>query len=128
MNETVSLWIVGEFLVLAGIIIGCYVSLTNRLTRLETINEITGHKAAEILHSSITPDLDKLIEKYNHPKATLTVAEKADLLARLHAIVADETLSKGERMLAATIITSSPHADLHAENTPLPTGNGKDKL
>ena len=74
MNEQFATWllaIAGWLSLLAGLVVS-YVALVQRITRLETFFEVLGKKAANILHSPHTPELDFFIEKYVTDKMMLT--------------------------------------------------------
>lgn len=63
MSTEVILWILGQAIFILGVGIGAYVSIVQRVAKLEVIMALVGTKAAKILHSPHTPELDALIEK-----------------------------------------------------------------
>ena len=89
------------FITLAGGIIGVYVSLAQRLTRVETLFELLGKQAANILHSPHTPELDETLEKYIND--ALTEEDFKKLLILMDSLENDASKPKEERVLAAII-------------------------
>lgn len=68
MTTEVTLFVLGQAIFILGIGIGAYVSVVQRVTKLEAIVSLLGEKAAKILHSPHTPELDALIEKHIEDK------------------------------------------------------------
>jgi hypothetical protein len=80
-----------------------------RVVRLETTISMFNEKAAAILHSPHTPELDALLEKLAMSyKQNLDMPESdwLELLLRTEEIENDLTLPKGERFLAAMTATT----------------------
>lgn len=117
MTQEVAMWIFGFVIVAMGTIISAGVaivfSMSQRLTRVETLVGAWNTKAAEILHSPHTPELDALLEKfvlsYKKQHYDLTDIEWFELLNKTSDIEKDMTLSKGERLLAGFINATCEH-------------------
>lgn len=98
MNTDVTLFIAGQAVVILGIGIGAYTSIVQRVTKLEAIVSLLGDKAAKILHSPHTPELDALIEKH-----ILDKLDNKDLdrfLQMLHDVENDLEEPKAARLAA----------------------------
>jgi hypothetical protein len=78
-------------------------SISNKVTRLETINELRGYSAANILHSSVTPELDKLLDKFKTSGYVMTDLESGELLDRCDSIERDDKMPKDQRSLASEV-------------------------
>jgi|SRR5580704_7591348 hypothetical protein len=96
-----------------GSTVAAYVILVQRITRVETIISMWNTKSAEILHSPHTPELDALLEKfvksYKEKHYDLTMEEWQGLQKMTCALENDQTLAKGERMLAAMVNATCEH-------------------
>ena len=111
------LWIFGVIISGLSMIIGAGVgwafTTSNRITRVETLVSTFSRKAGEILHSPHTPELDALLEKYvksyQDRHYELTYAEWEDLKRQCDALENDQTLAKGERLLAAMVSSVCEH-------------------
>ena len=101
MTET-QMWMLGQFLIVAGGTVAVYVSLAQRITRLETFFEVFGKKAAQILHSPHTPELDAYLDKY--VKNDMQDQDWAKLLGLVELLEHDQTRPKEERALAAMVV------------------------
>lgn len=68
MDKDIVLWIFGIMVtanstaICAGVV--GYISIVQRLTKMETTLALMGFNAAKALHSPHTPELDSLLEKY----------------------------------------------------------------
>lgn len=97
-------------LTLAGTGIGAYVSVIQRLTRVEAVISLFGEKAAKMLHS---PDnhhgIDDLLDKYLDRNYELSFDEWTELKTKCEAIEANKSLSHGERILAAFLSALAHH-------------------
>lgn len=113
MNQELILWVLGQSFVYAGVLVLAYIKVTNRLTRLETIMDMLGDKAAKILHSPHTPDLDRLLEKYIDKYYNLTLEEWKELLARCDEIENNLANPKDQRALAAIVAAMCHHKLMH---------------
>lgn len=118
MNQELILWVLAQTFVYAGVVVLGYIKLTTRITRLETIMEILGDKAAKILHSPHTPDLDRLLEKYCDKYYLLTVAEWQELLTRCDEIENNLANPKDQRALAAIVGAMCHHKLMHPPPKP----------
>lgn len=103
MSEIAAAWICAAVAVMGlfGSIVAVYVLLVQRITRLETFFEVLGKKAAQVLHSPHTPELDYHLEKYINGK--MQDGDWATLLVLVEEIEHDLTKSKSERALAGFI-------------------------
>lgn len=115
--ETLANWILGTATPIVAGGIAAYISVTNRLTRLEsmvhedmesrvtrmeTLMKMLGDKAAKILHSpSDHHQMDELLDKYLDRHYELSPEEWTELLIKTSAVENDKSLTKGERTLAA---------------------------
>lgn len=84
-------------------------SLDRRLTKIETLIEVWGTKAASILHSPHTPELDALLEKYADRHYELTMAEWRRLLDLCEEIERDTTIERERRSLAGWLAMVAHH-------------------
>jgi len=117
MSETTILWIFGAFitvltLVLAGLG-GLGFSLAQRVTRLEAVLSLYSDKAAAILHSPHTPEMDALLEKFREEyiarQQELSLKDWERLAALTDEIWRDTSIPKGERNLAAWLNAICDH-------------------
>lgn len=99
--EPTILWIIGQGILLAGGGVTAYVLLVQRVTRLETLFEIFGRKAAQILHSPHTPELDHYLEKYLNNN--MSEEDWKKLLVLVELLENDVNKPREERGLAAII-------------------------
>lgn len=113
MNQEAVLWIFGTIITLCTLVIGKLLAsvdnLTGRVIRIETTFSLFNEKAANILHSPHTPELDLALEKLvvayqkNHD---LKMEEWRELLRLVELIENDRELLHGERLIAAMISTT----------------------
>lgn len=89
------------FLAFAGALVVVYVSLAQRITRLETFFEVFGRKAAQILHSPHTAELDNYLDKYL--ANTMVDSDWSELLRLVEDLENDTSKPKEERGLAAIV-------------------------
>lgn len=105
MNTEYILWLLGVAVSLGGAGIGAYISIIQRMTKIETKFEDFvdnfGDKIAKHLHS---PDdhlgLDALMDKYRDRHYELSFKEWADLLVRCDRISQDKKGTTTEQVLA----------------------------
>lgn len=83
--------------------------LGERLIKVETILALIGEKAAKILHSPHTPELDALLEKYYDRHYELSFQEWARLKEMCIDIENNHDEPKEGRVLAAIIATFCDH-------------------
>lgn len=126
MTETVQIWLFagafGAIVALAGWMSSMKVSLAKQETTLNVLINMLGKRAAGILHSSHTPELDVLIEKFQGDN--ITAVEMQEFCDRLLIIEADVTLTKGERLLATLVLLAVEQ--MNAKRQPgLNVGNSK---
>ena len=76
-------------------------AFVQRITRLETFFEVLGKKAANILHSPHTPELDSFIEKYVSDK--MLPDDWQHLLRLVDDVEGNLDRPKEERALAAMV-------------------------
>lgn len=124
MNQEAILWIFGTLITLGSMYLAGlsgYVlkttgdlrqsiyDATTRVVRIETTFSLFNEKAASILHSPHTPELDsaleKLMESYEK-NSDMSQPEWANLLRLTEQIEHDRELSKGERLIAAMVSTT----------------------
>lgn len=117
MNQEVMLWLLGIVitvcLAIVGFLLLAHLDIIRRLVRIETMFEVYGEKAAKILHSPHTPQLDVLLEKYVDREYELTPAEWKELLGRCETIENDSGNPKDQRALAAWVATVAHHKLQH---------------
>jgi hypothetical protein len=103
MSEVMAAWIAAVCAIVAimGSIGAVYVALAQRITRLETFFEVLGRKAAQVLHSPHTPELDHYLEKYISGK--MDDSDWLKLLQLVEVIEVDLKNPKAERALAGFI-------------------------
>lgn len=126
MTETVQIWLFagafGAIVALAGWMSSMKVSLAKQETTLNVLINMLGKRAAGILHSPHTPELDVLIEKFRGDN--ITAVEMQEFCDRLLIIEADVTLTKGERLLATLVLLAVEQ--MNAKRQPgLNVGNSK---
>ena len=126
MTETVQIWLFagafGAIVALAGWMSSMKVSLAKQETTLNVLINMLGKRAAGILHSPHTPELDVLIEKFRGDN--ITGVEMQEFCDRLLIIEADVTLTKGERLLATLVLLAVEQ--MNAKRQPgLNVGNSK---
>lgn len=113
MEKEYILWVLGSIqTIVTGIVVYVFKSLIDdrlRIGRLEIILATISEKAASILHSPHTPELDALLEKYVNRNYELTPEEWQRLLAMTDDIERDHGVSKGERVLAAILHAVAAH-------------------
>lgn len=108
-----AMWMIGEFIVIAGSCIVAYVSIVQRLTRLETKWEATidtiGIKIAKKLHS---PDdhngIDVYLDKYLD-KQDLSLNEWTELRDKCNEIEHKMHVGKEEKILATLMAAVCEH-------------------
>ncbi len=86
-----------------------YISLVQRIVKLETVLALLGEKAAKILHSPHTPELDALLEKYLDRYYELSYEEWQRLIHMCQEIEDDNKQSKECRALAAIVLAIASH-------------------
>lgn len=109
MNQETILWLIAQSAALLGAMVTAYIGVVQRLTRLETTIALIGVKAARVLHSPHTPQLDRLLEKYIDRNYELTSEEWQELLGRCQAIEDDLSNPKDQRALAAIVSAVCSH-------------------
>jgi hypothetical protein len=104
MEETIQIWLFGGIgaCVIAGVAFAF--GVTQRITRLETILDILGKRAAKILHS---PDdhlrIDALLDKYIECHYDFPYSDWLLLIDALLVIENDINRTKDEWMLCAFV-------------------------
>jgi hypothetical protein len=92
-----------------GFLCTAVIDLKVRIVRIETTFSLYNEKAANILHSPHTPELDVALEQllkcYNENR-DMTQDQWANLLRLVEQIENDREIAKGERMLAAMVSTT----------------------
>jgi hypothetical protein len=112
MNQEAVLWIFGVLItalsLASGGIIGFILSISTRMTALETFIKIYIKGAAEVLHNDDTPELDILLEKlvksYHDHNYDLTLDEWQSLEKLSAQIKDDLTREPGKRLSASAIV------------------------
>jgi hypothetical protein len=113
MNQEAILWIFGILITVVTAVLGklctAVIDLKVRTVRIETTFSLYNEKAANILHSPHTPELDSALEQllkcYNENR-DMTQDQWANLLRLVEQIENDREIAKGERMLAAMVSTT----------------------
>lgn len=130
MNETILLWALGLVVAAIGAMSAVIYSQGSRITKIETIMgfwmDLIGQKAAKILHSPHTPELDHFLKKMI--ENTLDVNDTITLVKLVDALEADTTKPKEERALAA-MVGAACHSRLHTQipGYKVPHMNGNDR-
>lgn len=107
MNEATQIWLYGGAygfifaMSVAGVTFG--MAIVQRISRLEAVMALFGEKAAKILHSPHTPELDALLEKFCDRHYTMSHDEWEKLLSMTLEMEVDTSLPKQERALAAWV-------------------------
>ena len=117
MSEATAIWLIGGSyaftmaLAIGGI--GAYILIVQRIKAVEVLISMLSVKAANILHSPHTPELDALLEKYyrtyNERHFELSHAEWKELLKLCQDIEDDSSEPKGTRLLAAIVGSVALH-------------------
>jgi hypothetical protein len=113
MNQEAVLWIFGILITVVTAVLGflctAVIDLKVRIVRIETTFSLYNEKAANILHSPHTPELDVALEQllkcYNENR-DMTQDQWVNLLRLVEQIENDREIAKGERMLAAMVSTT----------------------
>lgn len=82
---------------------------SKRISKLEAVLSMVADKAANILHSPHTPELDSLLEKYGKQNYSLTCEEWSRLIGLTDEIETDLSVPKPERVLAGFINAIARH-------------------
>lgn len=105
MNQEAILWMFGivQTVICLAITGGLawLLIIVQRLTKVETILALFAEKAAAILHSPHTPELDKLLEKYCDREYELSDSEWRQLMAMtfdIEGFLSHHPLFLGERV------------------------------
>lgn len=102
MNETLQMWLFGALFVCVGGGAFFVLQFSIRLTRMETMFDLLGKRAAKFLHS---PDnhlgVDKLLELYMDHQHELTMNQWGELQYNMELIVKNATATANEKILAA---------------------------
>lgn len=106
MTEAVQTWLFGGAygfsIVLATFIVRQAISVAKMETTLAVMINMMGKRAAGILHSPHSPELDELIEKFQQDQITDSELQKfCDLLMKMEH---DPNIAKGERGLAMGVL------------------------
>lgn len=107
--EPFVFWILGSSVGILSAGVGGYINLVQRVTRVEAVLALFGEKAAKILHSPHTPELDSLLEKYISRNYELSFEEWQRLLLFCETIENDKSGGTEERALAAWLSAISHH-------------------
>jgi hypothetical protein len=113
MNQEAILWIFGTIItigtIITGAMAGAVLNLKERVVRIETTFSLFNEKAATILHSPHTPELDAALEEllasYDKNR-DMTQEQWTNLLRLVEQIENDKELAKGERLIAAMVSTT----------------------
>lgn len=103
------MWILGTGVTILGGGFAGYVSLTNRLTRIETTINLIGKKAANILYSPHTPELDELLKEYIESNHDLPQTKWERMEQLVLEIESSLTEDKDKRLLAAIVAALADH-------------------
>ncbi len=85
------MWLGGQSVAILGTVVKLYVSMAQRVTRVETMLELLGRTAAKDLHSPHTPELDALLDKYIDRHYELSYDEWQKLLELCNKSMEEET-------------------------------------
>jgi hypothetical protein len=107
MNEQLVIFLVGQAIIFLGTGVWAYSTLAQRMTRVETYFEIMGKRAAKILLSPHTPELDEYLQKYVDEK--MTYGDWTKLLELCDLLEGDKVKPKEERTLAAIVAVECRH-------------------
>lgn len=103
------MWIIGTGASVLGVGVGAYIKVTERLTRMETMMSIISKKAASILISPHTPELDALLVEYVESHFDLPMAKWERMEHLVLEIENDKNRGKDERVLAAMVAALADH-------------------
>src|ERR1700743_2287617 len=110
MNETLQIWLFGAAFACIGVGAAFVLSFSVRLTRIETMFDLLGKRAAKFLHS---PDdhlgIDRLLELYVDAHHELTKSQWQDLACAMNKITEDPKVSNNEKILAAFLAELCNH-------------------
>lgn len=114
MDNATILWIFGIVQAILALAIPAGIafamSISNRVSRIETVISMLGESAARALHS---PDdhlrIDTLLDKYLDRNYELSLQEWQELLHMMERIEADETKNPLERAMAGQLKAIASH-------------------
>lgn len=114
MSETLQLALFtacfGAIVGLAGWMMNLKMSVVRLDTTLSVLINMLGKRAAGILHSPHTPELDALIDKFRRDHITDTeMQEFIDMLLKIEGDMAEP---KGDRLLASLVLIAIERMDL----------------
>jgi hypothetical protein len=113
MSETLQIWLfAGSFSAIVALGVGINllkIQMTALQTTQDTLIKFLGNKAAFLLHSPHTPELDALIDKFRRDHITDT--EMQEFINMLLTIEGDITMAKGERLLASLVLLAIERID-----------------
>jgi hypothetical protein len=106
MNEYTLIWLFAAafagIVALAASVTLLKIQMTALQTTQDTLIKLLGSKAAFLLHSPHTPELDLLIDKFRDDNINPT--ERQKLSGMLTDIERNQTLPKTERLLASLVL------------------------
>ena len=106
MSEYIQIWLFAGAFGLSGGLCIAVAALRNQMAVLQatqdTLIKFLGQKAAFLLHSPHTLELDALIDKFRGQ--TITDAELQEFINMLLIIESDTAVPKGERLLATLVL------------------------
>lgn len=110
MNETLQIWLYGALFACVGVGAFFVLQFSIRLTRIETMFDLLGKRAAKLLHS---PDnhlgVDRLLELYVDHQHELTMQQWEDLKFAMEALITSNKSSANEKVLAAFLSELCTH-------------------
>lgn len=114
MNPEAWIAIIGIVAVSLGGIIMVYVTLSSRLTRIETIFEFVGLEALKTLHSDdnhlgLDEFIDHMADEYEKHNYDLTDAQWEEFMLKLKDVPTNETATSMERKTARMIYLMCYH-------------------
>jgi hypothetical protein len=113
MNETVFLWILGGYAAaIAWLVLSnmqSHTEINTRLVKVEVVLTMFGEKAAKILHSPHTPELDSLLEHYWDNHYDLSNGEWVRLREICEEVENDPIQPGDKRALAAFVACLAYH-------------------
>ena len=110
VDKQTILWFLGFAATNGGALIGIYIRMNSRIVAIETILKAQSEKYMRALHS---PDnhhgLDPLLDKYIDNLGELTLEEWREVHRRCENTLNSDTVSKGEKALAAWVSAFAEH-------------------
>lgn len=110
MNETLQMWLFGALFACAGVGAFFVLQFSIRLTRIETMFDLLGKRAAKFLHSPTNHlGVDRLLELYMDHHHDLSMQQWEDLHFAMEVVVKNANASANEKLLAVFLAELCNH-------------------